>query len=68
MTDTVDRTGAQCYQTGCTGEPTHRVQWQPKDDRWYGICEGCADEIPIHRARVVEGLTPETITVHPRAV
>lgn len=62
----VDRSGAVCYKSRCTGEPTHRVQWE-RGDRWYGICEDCADDVPLRRGTVLEGLTPETITTHPVA-
>lgn len=62
--DTVDRSGAMCYSSRCLETPTHRIQFSG-GDRWYGICEGCADGTPVHHATVLEGLTPETITAHP---
>lgn len=62
----VDRSGAVCYGNRCGGDPTHRVRWE-HGERWYGICEGCAEAIPLTRGTVLDGLTPETITMHPVA-
>lgn len=66
MTSGVDRSGAVCYMSRCADEPTHRVRWE-RGDRWYGICEDCAEGIPLGRGTVLEGLAPETITTHPVA-